>query len=46
MGVDYLITWTGAPICTRSNKSLTSWLRIRMQPLDAAEPIDDGALVP
>jgi hypothetical protein len=33
-------------MCTLSNKSLTSLFRIRMQPLEAALPIEDGALVP
>src|SRR5215218_2607887 len=40
------MTTTWAPTSTRSNKSVMSWLSIRMQPYEANLPIDSGLLVP
>ena len=39
-------TITRAPSSTREARSITSWLRSRMQPDDTARPIEDGMFVP
>ena len=42
----YRITTTFVPTLTRSERSTTSWLVIRMQPDDTAAPIVSGSFDP